>query len=270
MPEVVVFSDLDGTLLDQDDYSYDAALPALELLKRHQIPLVLTSSKTKSEMLALRTELKNQHPFTVENGGAVYYPAGYFEGRPEARLFCQVFGKPYPEVIEIISRLRSEMQLSFSGFNDWSVDEIVAQTGLRAEDAGNAKQRDCGEPILWSDDEDKLQHFRARLAEYDLRLLEGGRFYHVTGSYDKAQAVKWLMQAYQAGEKSAIVSVALGDAANDLQMLKSVDHAVVIPQKSGNRLELDGNHNVYYANRPGPEGWCEAVETLIKSILGEG
>jgi mannosyl-3-phosphoglycerate phosphatase len=268
--KLVVFTDLDGTLLDHDDYSYEAALPALQLLTRFDIPLILTSSKTKSEMLALRTELNNHHPFVVENGGAVYYPAGYFESRAGSRLSSKTFGKPYAEVIDIVNRLRTDLTLNFSGFNDWTVDEIVAHTGLSVEDAGNAKQRDCGEPILWFDDEQKLQVFKSRLAEYELRLLKGGRFHHVTGTYDKASAVEWLMEAYQARDECTVVSAALGDAGNDLEMLKSVDHAMVIPHKDGSRLELDGAHDVYYASRPGPSGWCEAVRNLVKTTFGEG
>ena len=76
----------------------------------------------------------------------------------------------------------TDLKLNFSGFNDWTVEEIVAHTGLPVVDAENAKQRDCGEPILWFDDEDRLKEFRTRLAKYELRLLRGGRFHHVTGT----------------------------------------------------------------------------------------
>ncbi len=42
----LVFTDLDGTLLNHDDYSWEAARPALEELQRQSIPLILVSSKT--------------------------------------------------------------------------------------------------------------------------------------------------------------------------------------------------------------------------------
>ncbi len=35
----IVFSDLDGTLLDHRIYDYSPALPALEMLQEKQIPL---------------------------------------------------------------------------------------------------------------------------------------------------------------------------------------------------------------------------------------
>src|SRR5215211_6339369 len=74
----VVFSDLDGTLLDHETYAFDAARPALDRVERDGIPLVLCSSKTRAEIEPLRAELRNRHPFVSENGGAVFIPAGYF------------------------------------------------------------------------------------------------------------------------------------------------------------------------------------------------
>lgn len=69
MPHLLVFTDLDGTLLDHHTYSWQPARPALERLDGLKIPLILCSSKTSPEMLGLRAELGNRHPFIVENGG---------------------------------------------------------------------------------------------------------------------------------------------------------------------------------------------------------
>ncbi len=46
----VIFTDLDGTLLHPETYSFKAALPALEIIRRRRIPLVLCSSKTRAEL----------------------------------------------------------------------------------------------------------------------------------------------------------------------------------------------------------------------------
>ena len=51
-PHLIIFSDLDGTLLDHDDYRWQAADPALARLRAANIPLVLNSSKTVPEILA--------------------------------------------------------------------------------------------------------------------------------------------------------------------------------------------------------------------------
>ena len=79
-PFPVIITDLDGTLLDHDTYSYEAAAHALAEITLRGIPLILNSSKTRSEIEELRERLLNDHPFVVENGAAVYSPIAYFEG----------------------------------------------------------------------------------------------------------------------------------------------------------------------------------------------
>lgn len=49
-PPMVVFSDLDGALLDHETYEFDAARPALDRLRRDGVPLVLCTSKTRAEV----------------------------------------------------------------------------------------------------------------------------------------------------------------------------------------------------------------------------
>ena len=75
---VVVFTDLDGTLLDEDSYSFAAASPALARLRELRIPLIAATSKTLVEAAAINTAMDNPHPCIIENGSAVCVPVGYF------------------------------------------------------------------------------------------------------------------------------------------------------------------------------------------------
>ncbi|MFQ5696467.1 MAG: mannosyl-3-phosphoglycerate phosphatase, partial [Terriglobia bacterium] len=51
MPRLIVFTDLDATLLDHQTYSWAAAEPALRRLRLLGIPLVFCTSKTRAEVL---------------------------------------------------------------------------------------------------------------------------------------------------------------------------------------------------------------------------
>ena len=85
---LLVVTDLDGTLLDFDDYSFDAAKPALNMLKKSRVPVVCCSSKTSGEVIAARKKLRINDPFISENGAAVYLPENQFgslKGRFERR-----------------------------------------------------------------------------------------------------------------------------------------------------------------------------------------
>ena len=69
---VLVFTDLDGTLLDHDDYSFSAAVPALALLRELHILVIANTSKTLAELEGLKKAMGNLHPCIVENGSALY------------------------------------------------------------------------------------------------------------------------------------------------------------------------------------------------------
>ena len=80
MGNLIIFSDLDGTLLDQRrGDSFDEASPALEAVRDKGIPLILCSSKTRAEVEVIRGRMGNEDPYIVENGGAIFIPEGYFD-----------------------------------------------------------------------------------------------------------------------------------------------------------------------------------------------
>jgi mannosyl-3-phosphoglycerate phosphatase len=54
---LLIFTDLDGTLLEQATYSFEAALPALQALRERNIPLIICTSKTRAEIEWFRSKL---------------------------------------------------------------------------------------------------------------------------------------------------------------------------------------------------------------------
>ena len=78
MLHYVVFTDLDGTLLDSETYSYEKSLAMINRLKESGTPLIFCSAKTRVEQEVYRSELGLFHPFIVENGSAIFTPRAYF------------------------------------------------------------------------------------------------------------------------------------------------------------------------------------------------
>ena len=75
MSTPLIFTDLDGSLLDAETYSFDAACEALAEIRLRDYPLILASSKTRVEMLELQAVLGIRSPFICENGAALCSPA---------------------------------------------------------------------------------------------------------------------------------------------------------------------------------------------------
>ncbi len=257
-PQLIIFTDLDGTLLDHHSYSWQAARSALQQLQAQQIPLILCTSKTAAEVSHLHQELALTTPYIVENGAGVILP----DAEPSAYFF----GKPYAELINLVHRLRDAKRYRFKGFRDFSVAEVQQETGLPEAAAILAKQRLCSEPIRWDDCQEALETFRADLAEHDLQLLCGGRFYHVlSASADKGKALRWLLAHYPSQNQPAAgwYSIALGDGPNDQSMLEAADLAVVIPSASG-RSPKPAKVTIIHAQDQGPSGWNQTVLEILK------
>jgi len=271
---LLVFTDLDGTLLDHHTYRWDAARPALEALGRAGALVVLCSSKTRAEMEAVQEDLGLSGPLIVENGGAVVSTGpGELEaafpdrvgGRP-----AKVFGAAYPDLRRALQALREELGADLRGFGDLSPSEVARLTGLPEDRARLAKAREFDEPFLWEPEPSAAEVARARelLAGRGLRLTRGGRFWHLMGPSDKGRAVAWLIRQVSR-VRGRPRTLALGDGENDLPMLCAVDEGVVVERGDGGHLEPLPPGLRKVPGR-GPVGWNRAVlEWLARQVGGE-
>lgn len=264
---LLVLTDLDGTLLDHQTYAFEPALPALQQLTECQIPVIFVTSKTSAEANELRQHLKNPHPFIVENGSALVIPKGYFPGDATLEIkdgfeiirLCPT----YETIRNQLQQWRKQHHFDVVGFGDWSAVEVARQTGLSAAEAGRAKQRLGSEPFLWNDSDAALATFSRLISDAGLRLVQGGRFYHLLGQADKAKAVQVLLGFYRQHFEFSPQTIALGDSPNDQDMLALADQAVVIRNHSGEHMDYHGSNPVYFSQAQGPAGWCEAIQLLL-------
>lgn len=257
MSQLVIFTDLDGTLLNHHSYDYEAVCPLIQKLKASNIPLILNSSKTLSELEIWQQKLDLPPPVIAENGGVVLLPNG--EGAQQVYI-----GRPYDEIRQILVELRNHHGWEFEGFGDWTLAEVMNQTGLKTREASLAKERDVVEPIVWNDSEEAFKIFEAELEKEDLRLKRGGRFWHVMGKHDKAEAMQFLVNKEYFSCGTICTIVALGDSDNDLSMLNYANIPVVMPRAVGKPLEVNG---AIYIDEEAPHGWVKAVEQILAMEL---
>ena len=262
---LLIFTDLDGTLLDHHSYSFKGAAEALQRLRRHAVPVILTSSKTRMELRKLQERLGLNEPFIAENGGGVFVPCDYAELDISALevlgdFGAQQFGRPYSYIRRVFETLRPKY--SIRGFGDMPVEEIMAATGLDLEDAILARQRDFSEPFLFLA-EPRLQELKEETAEHGLAVTRGGRFYHLMAAgQNKGRAAAETTRLFQAQCQGKIVTAGLGDAENDYLMLKNVDIPVLIPKPDGSfeNMDLPGLRKAPY---PGSRGWGAAITKIL-------
>ena len=166
----LVFTDMDGSLLDHYSYSFRPALPALRELERLGVPVIPATSKTRAELAPLREALGSHAPFITENGAAVYIPAGTFPAQPEDTVerdgyWVREFAGPRRRWLDLLQDQAAEFGTEYSTFFKAGVDGIVAMTGLSLEAAALANDREYSEPVRWRGDAQRLEAFLAALTE---------------------------------------------------------------------------------------------------------
>lgn len=248
--KIVLISDLDGTLLHHDNYGFDAARPALEKLRQHDIPLVLASSKTGSEIAIIRQSMgMSKWPAIVENGGGVL-PA------EQSQIALS----------DDYTKLRSTLKKAphkecFHGFGDMSAAEVAKATGLSLDAATVAKQRTFSEPGKFSGSAAQRAEFLAYLEKHGISATEGGRFYTLSYGDNKARWIKEITN--KLGAEKIVV---LGDAPNDREMLLAADYPVII--RNDHAPDIADIPGAQFTNEPSPISWNNAVLALLNKLLG--
>ena len=270
-PELIIFTDLDGCLLDRQTYSFEPAQAALRLIKEKKIPLVLVSSKTRVEMEGYRTRLKNDHPFVSENGGAIFIPKGYFSfqffhEREWEKYFVLELGTFYPQIIRALEFIKKETGIRIRGFHDLSEEDLVLLSGLTREEAAWAKKREYDEPFLIEGGEQEIKIVQKKIGERGLNYVWGGRFHHILGKNDKGKAAQILKDLYKK-EFSSTRTVGVGDSLNDLPMLSIVDYPILLKGDGGfSSASLAEIKKLIIMKGTGPQVWNEAIVNILKEF----
>lgn len=282
----VIFTDLDGTLLDHDDYSYHAVESLLVELHTKSINVIPTTSKTASEVLQLRADIGFNTPFIIENGAAIFIPQHAFSTQPEdtqlvsildsndqlCHFWRKAFCEPRSHWLKVIEKLQGQYGDLYQGFSQLTALQVSQLTGLKLEEATKAKQRDFSEPLHWLGTDQQKQLFIEHLNQLGVKVLQGGRFVHLSGNCDKGQAMQWLLNLYQQNSflplnKTKYISIALGDSHNDIAMLEQADYAIRIASPHHDLPPLQRTQQMISSQQYGPKGWNETIRMILKDYF---
>jgi mannosyl-3-phosphoglycerate phosphatase len=274
-PAWVLFTDLDGTLLDSDTYSWEEAREALDLCRQRGVNIIPASSKTRAEMEVLRDLISLPGPFISENGGGIFLPIRSGEEPPpgamaDGELWKWPQGVPYKDLRRLLKEIGEEMGYTLIGFSDMGVDRIADLTGLDTSMAKLAARREFDEPFLvGSPVNPDMRALRRAAEQRGLTIAEGGRFIHLQGVNDKGRAMEQLISLYEK-RHGRVVSVALGDGPNDFSMLERADFPVLIRSKRDYPELIKRIPSLVVTRGEGPKGWNEAVLHILQSRSEQG
>lgn len=261
---LVIFSDLDGTLLDHQSYAFGPAQDALAAATDSGVPVILASSKTAAEIAPLRFELGlDGWPAIVENGAGLLSGVG----SDEYNITQTKNTGARHEVLRRLESLPHELRGRFAGFAEWGTEGIARRTGLSMAEAERANARAFSEPGEFSGDDSDLARFVAALAERGVQAQRGGRFVALSLGADKAERMREVLVRIGVPSRAETYVLALGDGENDIAMLEFADLGVVIANPAHAplpRFAAERAGRILRTRSLGPVGWNACVLAVLR------
>ena len=256
----IVYTDLDGTILDHDTYSFEESKQGIDLLKKSNIPLIFCTSKTRFEIEHYRKKLDNTHPFISENGGGIFIPKEYFSfdfkyDRLLNGYKTIILGEQVEFLLKILNDLKKDFNIR--SFIDMNPEEIAKTSNLSLDEATLAKKREFEIPFKLLDKKKEKKVFE-KIKKNGLNCMVGGRYYHLGGDNSKGKAVTILNNLYKR-KYGKIYSYGFGDSYNDFSMLDNVDEGYLVKKKDNTYCSKKYHCSPYI----GPKGWNKVIQNLF-------
>ena len=258
---VLIFTDLDGSILDRDTFKFDKIKGYINDLLSQGIHIIPNSSKTEKEILDFNQELGFNLPFISENGSVIHsldllhpnLPSKIVLSREKEELI-KIFKDKVPEYLKEKCKLISEMDKK----------KQIDIFGLTKNKLKNALDRKYTSPFIFEGNKIEKNKLSRILKVSSLTLQEGGRVLNLCDNVNKVKSMNRVTRIYKKIE-SNIKVIAVGDNHNDLDMLKNSDIPCLV---FNDRFRLDRINidNLIFSNKPSPEGWADVIKMALVKL----
>lgn len=255
--QAVVFTSVDGALLDGRTFEPGPARETIARLRDSGVPVVPVTVMTLKEIAPIAVALGLRTAMIIEAGAAI---ARWSEGGWQAEP-CGPPAETFLDVIGDIERASGASLLVYSAMSEAEAALVSGRSGqmLRA-----SMHRQFSEPFLIESGD--LDAVKRAAADIGFSIRRGRRFLHLCRECDEGEAFQRLRE-----ELRCDVAIAAGAAAVDAEFLALADVAILIPALDGDvdpelRAALP---NARIAPLPGPEGWAAAVMEAVSDARGQ-
>ena len=260
--KIIIFTDLDGTLLHRETFEFENIKQYIQNLLSKNISIIPNSSKTKAEILNFCHELKEELPFIAENGAAIYkmnlinsdFPEKIILSRDKDEIL-NVFLKKIPK--KFISKCKFVLKLK--------KDEQLKIFGLSEKQLSYASDREFSVPLIFKGNKVEKNNLFKLASDMGLTMQEGGRVINLSDNISKSFAMKKVKRIFEKTEKHELKIIGVGDNFNDLDMLKNSDIACLVFNEKF-KLDTLNIKNCLVSKKPAPEGCEEVVKMALEKI----
>ncbi len=262
----VFITDLDGTLLGHDDFSFTPIRDDFLNLLDRGIQIIFNSSKTATEIRALCDDLDVKLPFISENGAALFN-ADLLVGDmllADTAPSTMVLGTTVEDLMAAwVEAIDPALRRHCTLLEDMGPKAQQRVLGLAGRQLSRALDRDFS--VLFSFDglQDAFADLCSQAAFAGLSVHSGGRAHCLSGQHDKASFNTMIRQRCSAPSGKAVI-IGFGDSQNDIALLSQADVACVLPRPRQPVLQLaDPPSEVITVSQPAPSGWVIAASQAL-------
>ena len=259
---ILIFTDLDGTLLNRDTFKFDSIKTFLKELKNRNIIIIPNSSKTEDEIIEFNNEANFQFPFISENG-SIIHNLNFLSGEFPDKI---ILAKNVNEIQKIFDKnINQDLKSKCKVISSLTTSEQIQIFGLPENKLKNVFKRTCTIPIKFVGNNEEKLLLKNMLLEIGLDLKDGGRVLNLGDRINKADAMKKIIIMLQQKFKSKPKTIAVGDNHNDLEMLKNSDIPCLVKNNKFINKDLQIK-NLIISKQTAPEGWVEIVKLALEKI----
>ena len=260
--QIIIFTDLDGSLLNKDTFMFDEIEDYFRELISKGIKIIPNSSKTKAELSDLNKQYNLDLSFIAENGSSIYGLNLIHKNLPERISLSRSADQIYEIYNENVS---SDLKKKITFIMKLKSKEQNEIFGLPLNKMMLAIKRDHSIPIQFNGTEIEKNEFVKIINDSGLTVQTGGRVMNICDNVNKSEAMSKTIELINKEIDNELITIGVGDNQNDIDMLKKSDYACLVKNNSfdSSLVNID---NLIKSTEPSPKGWADVIKTAIQKI----
>ncbi len=260
--QIIIFTDLDGSLLDNDTFEFDEIEDYFRELISKGIKIIPNSSKTEAELLDFNEQNNLDLSFITENGSSIHGLNKIHQNLSDKIIISRTKD-------EIRNIYESNISLDFKNkithILELDIEKQQKILGLPLDKVQLAIKRDYSLPIKFNGTEIEKNEFIKIMKNSGLTIQAGGRIMNVCDNINKSIAMSEAIRLMKKELNDEIITIGVGDNENDIEMIKNADYSCLVKNENfdSSLINID---NLIKSDEPSPKGWSDVIKTALQKI----
>ena len=258
---ILLFTDLDGTLLNKKTFEFKAALNLIKNCVSKGINIIPNSSKTDLELDEICENLEIPKVYISENGSCIYglnFLSKNLNEKVRLSRNKDIIFKNFTDNINV------KLQKKCLILENETLQNQIEVLGLPKNKIFKAMNRKFSTPFIFLGNKEEEVELKKHVNKFGLNIQFGGRVLSLGDKVSKGNAMMRFMSLLSNETKKNYVSICVGDNENDFDMLDKCDYPCLV--KNGPLKNINFKNQCVFSQKEAPDGWVEVVNKTLNII----